>query len=45
VSAVRETSVIFAALIGVYWLGEGPAQRRLVAASVVALGVIILALS
>lgn len=45
VSAVRETSVIFAALIGVYWLGEGPARRRLVAASVVALGVIILALS
>ncbi len=45
VSAVRETSVIFAALIGVYWLGEGPAKRRLVAASVVALGVIILALS
>lgn len=45
VSAVRETSVIFAALIGVYWLGEGPAKRRLIAASVVALGVIILALS
>ena len=45
VSAVRETSVIFAALIGVYWLGEGPARRRLVAASVVAIGVIILALS
>ncbi|WP_439524090.1 EamA family transporter [Marivita sp.] len=45
VSAVRETSVIFAALIGVYWLGEGPARRRLVAASVVALGVIILALT
>lgn len=45
VSAVRETSVIFAALIGVYWLGEGPARRRLVAASVVGLGVIILALS
>lgn len=45
VSAVRETSVIFAALIGVYWLGEGPARRRLVAASVVALGVMILALS
>ena len=45
VSAVRETSVIFAALIGVYWLGEGPAKRRLIAASVVAIGVIILALS
>ncbi|MFA8384749.1 MAG: hypothetical protein ACEPO2_03950 [Pelagibaca sp.] len=45
VSAVRETSVIFAALIGVFWLREGPANRRLVAASVVALGVMILALS
>lgn len=44
VSALRETSVIFAALIGVYWLGEGPAKRRLVAASVVAIGVIILTL-
>lgn len=45
VSAVRETSVIFAALIGVAWLGEGPAKRRLTAASVVALGVMILALT
>jgi drug/metabolite transporter (DMT)-like permease len=45
VSAIRETSVIFAALIGVYWMGEGPAKRRLIAASVVALGVILLTLS
>lgn len=45
VSAVRETSVIFAALIGVIWLREGPANRRLIAAFVVALGVMILALS
>lgn len=45
VSAVRETSVIFAALIGVIWMGEGPAGRRLVAATVVACGVMILALS
>lgn len=45
VSAVRETSVIFAALIGVVWLREGPAPRRLLAASVVAAGVIILALT
>jgi drug/metabolite transporter (DMT)-like permease len=45
VSAIRETSVIFAALIGVYWMGEGPANRRLIAASVVALGVILLTLS
>ena len=45
VSAVRETSVIFAALIGVVWLREGPARRRLIAATVVAGGVMILALS
>lgn len=45
VSAIRETSVIFAALIGVVWMGEGPATRRLIAASVVALGVVILALT
>lgn len=45
VSAVRETSVIFAALIGVVWLGEGPARRRLLAACVVAVGVMILALA
>ncbi|SHH57160.1 DMT family transporter [Marivita hallyeonensis] len=45
VSAIRETSVIFAALIGVIWMGEGPATRRLIAATVVALGVVILALT
>lgn len=45
VSAVRETSVIFAALIGVIWMGEGPATRRLIAASVVAAGVTVLALT
>lgn len=44
VSAVRETSVIFAALIGVIWLREGPANRRLLAAAIVACGVMILAL-
>lgn len=45
VSAVRETSVIFAALIGVIWMDEGPAARRLIAASVVAAGVTVLALT
>ena len=45
VSAVRETSVIFAALIGVIWMGEGPPKRRLIAAGVVAIGVMILATS
>ncbi|WP_439123399.1 EamA family transporter [Marivita sp.] len=43
VSAIRETSVIFAALIGVIWLREGPARRRMMAASVVAIGIVILA--
>ncbi|WP_299786952.1 DMT family transporter [uncultured Marivita sp.] len=45
VSAIRETSVIFAALIGVIWLREGPANRRLLAAAIVACGIMILALS
>lgn len=43
VSAVRESSVIIAALIGVWWFGERPWQPRLVAASVVAAGVVMLA--
>lgn len=45
VSAVRESSVILAALIGVFVFGEGPARLRLIAAAVVALGVIALASS
>lgn len=45
VSALRETSVIFAALIGVLWMGEGPAGRRILAAVVVALGIILLAVA
>ena len=43
VSALRETSVIFAALIGVWWFGEGPRTRRLIAASIVAVGIILIA--
>ena len=45
VSALRETSVIFAALIGVYWFGEGPVRTRLCAAAVVAAGIILLSLA
>ncbi len=45
VSAVRETSVIFAAMIGIFFLGEGPAGRRIIAAVIVAAGVIGLALA
>lgn len=45
VSAMRETSVIFAALFGVIWFGEGPKRQRLVAAVVVCAGVILIGLS
>ncbi|CUH50701.1 hypothetical protein J7382_09985 [Shimia sp. R11_0] len=43
VSALRESSVIFAALIGVMWFGEGPKSNRLLAASIVAVGIVVLA--
>ena len=39
VSALRETSVIFAALIGVFWFSEGPRQDRLLAALIVGAGI------
>lgn len=42
VSALRETSVIFAALIGVIWFREGPKTNRMAAASVVAIGIVML---
>jgi uncharacterized membrane protein len=42
VSAVRESSVIIAALIGVFVFGERPWQGRILAAFVVALGVVAL---
>ncbi len=45
VSAIRESSVIIAALIGVFWFGERPWQLRLIAAVIVACGVILLAAS
>lgn len=43
VSAVRESSVIIAAMIGVIWFGERPWKLRVVAAIIVAGGVIVLA--
>ncbi|MBL4784840.1 MAG: EamA family transporter [Cohaesibacteraceae bacterium] len=43
VSAVRETSVIFAAIIGVYFFREGKWPVRLLAASAVGLGIILIA--
>jgi len=42
VAALRETSVVFAALIGTRLLGEGFGERRLGAALCVALGVLLL---
>jgi drug/metabolite transporter (DMT)-like permease len=45
VSAVRESSVIIAALIGVVLFGERPWQGRMIAALIVAGGVILLAFS
>ncbi|MCZ4351916.1 DMT family transporter [Roseovarius aestuarii] len=43
VSALRETSVIIAAMIGILWFGEGPRARRLVAAAIVAVGIVLIA--
>jgi drug/metabolite transporter (DMT)-like permease len=45
VSALRETSVIAAALIGTRLLREPFGTRRVLAASVVALGVVLLQIS
>jgi len=45
VSAIRESSVIVAALIGVWFFGERPWQWRIICAAVVALGVVLLALA
>ena len=45
VSALRETSVIFAALIGVIWFGEGPKTRRLLAGVVVGVGTVLIGLA
>ena len=43
VSAIRESSVIIAAMIGVVFFGERPWRLRLVAALIVAVGVIVMA--
>ena len=45
VSAVRESSVIIAALIGVFFFGERPWQGRILAAFVVTMGVVVLSLA
>ncbi len=45
VSALRETSVIVAALIGVLWFHERPWQIRVAAAAIVALGIVLIGLA
>ena len=44
VAAIRETSVVFAALIGVAILGEDFGRRRVVAAFVIATGIVLIGL-
>jgi drug/metabolite transporter (DMT)-like permease len=44
VAAIRETSVVFAALIGVAALGEDFGRRRVVAAVVIATGIVLIGL-
>lgn len=44
VAAIRETSVVFAALIGVAWLGEKFGRRRVAAAVVIATGIVLIGL-
>ncbi len=44
VSALRETSVVFAAMIGVFWFHEGPGFRRVIAAIIVSIGIIVITL-
>lgn len=45
VSALRETSVVIAAGIGVIWLNERPWKLRVVAAGIVATGIVLIALA
>lgn len=44
VSALRETSVVFAALIGMLFFGEAAGRRRIAGAAIVALGAVVLKL-
>ena len=44
VSALRETSVVFAALIGMLFFGESAGKRRIAGAAIVALGAVVLKL-
>jgi len=42
IAALRETSIMFAVLIGYFFLGEGIGVRRLVAVSLIAVGAIVI---
>ena len=45
VVAVRELSIVFSALFGIIWLGEGHRRQRLIGALLIALGVVFIGLS
>ncbi len=45
VSTLRETSVVFAALIGIIWLGERPWKRRILASTIVSAGVVLMTIA
>jgi drug/metabolite transporter (DMT)-like permease len=45
VSAFRETSVVFAAMIGMLFFGEAAGPRRLIGAGIVAIGAVVLKLA
>jgi len=42
VTALRETSVIFAAILGTVFLGEGFGRRRIIASAILALGLLVM---
>jgi drug/metabolite transporter (DMT)-like permease len=42
VSAIRETSVVFAALMGAFWLREGFGRRRILSAVALAGGLVLM---
>ena len=45
VVAARELSIVFSALFGVLWLGEGHRQVRLIGAILIAVGVTFIGMS
>jgi uncharacterized membrane protein len=45
VVAAREVSIVFSALLGIFWLKESHAQQKIVGAALIALGVVFIGLS